>query len=253
MKHFGRLVLYKAYTELKSESGKYYAGFLWWILEPIIFMATFYAIFGVLFKRGGENFVPSLLCGLTVWKWFASSLNQGSSSITRNQSLLQVIHIKKIFFPAASIISNTIRFLIVFSLLLLFLLAYGIYPSLTWSALPLVLLSQFIFIIGSATLASSIVPFLPDINQLIDKALTLLFFLSGVFFDIGRFPPKFQAILYFNPMAVIISSYRNIFLNNQWPDWNRLLFVVLGSIVLLLLAMYILHKNEYRYPKLISQ
>ncbi len=250
MKHFTRLIMFRAYSDLKSDAGRYYAGFLWWIFEPIIFMLTFYVVFGLFFKRGGENFVPSLLCGLTVWKWFAASFSQGATSILSQRQLLQVIYLKKIFFPAASLFSNLIRFLIVFLLLLIFYVCYGIYPNITWLGLPFIMLFQFLFIIGCATLASAIIPFFPDLTQLIDKALTLLLFMSGVFFDVTGLPPKIQAYLNFNPMAVIITSYRHVFLNQQWPDWPRLCVIGVISIAITMVGLFFLNKFDHLYPKL---
>lgn len=251
MKHFLDLVLNQSYTELKSEAGQYYAGFLWWILEPIIFMFTFYLVFGIILKHGGEHYVASLLCGLTVWKWFSSSVAHGSQAITRNQYLLQMIYVKKFLFPAASLISNFFRFLIIFSLLIIFLIVYGIYPDIRWSALPLVIFIQFLFTIGCTTFAAALVPFFPDMSVLIDKLLTLLLFLSGVVFEISQLPEKIQYYFYFNPLGVIVASYKQIFLYEQWPDVKRLSIIGLISIGITIAALYILNRNDHLYPKMI--
>ena len=54
------LVLYKTYAELRAESARTYIGFLWWIIEPIADMATYYLVFAVLLRNRTEDFVPFL-------------------------------------------------------------------------------------------------------------------------------------------------------------------------------------------------
>ena len=75
------LVLYKTYAELRAESARTYIGFLWWIIEPIVDMATYYLVFAVLLRNRTEDFVPFLLIGLVSWKWFSVSVTMGADSI----------------------------------------------------------------------------------------------------------------------------------------------------------------------------
>ena len=57
---FIELVFFKAYADLRAEADRYYISFLWWIVEPLLYMSAFYIIFEVVFHRGGPGFVPSL-------------------------------------------------------------------------------------------------------------------------------------------------------------------------------------------------
>jgi lipopolysaccharide transport system permease protein len=63
-RHYLDLVRYRAYVDLKSESARSYLGMLWWILDPLMYLAIYYLVFGVVLQRGGEGFVGFLLCGL---------------------------------------------------------------------------------------------------------------------------------------------------------------------------------------------
>jgi len=61
------LLLFRTYADLKVEVERIYFGFLWWVLESLMFMAVFYYVFGVLCGVGGVFYVVMLLVGLVVW------------------------------------------------------------------------------------------------------------------------------------------------------------------------------------------
>lgn len=245
------LVLFKAYAELKAESARNYISFFWWVIEPIIHMGVFYVIFDLVFHRGGPDYVPFLLCGLVVWKWFVSTVNQGSASILTNTNLIRQIYIDKAIFPASVLIANTVRFFFVFSLLILFILAYGVRPSITWTGLPVVLLTQFLFTAAITGFACVIVPFIPDIKLLIENGLLLMFFVSGIFFDISTTSEKLQFFLRFNPMAVLIEEYRQMLLLGQWPSWQAVNLIAFFSIAGVIIAYRLITRYDHLYPKIL--
>lgn len=53
-----------------------------------MYMGAFYVIFGLIFRQRGTDYVPFLLCGLVVWKWFDSAIRNASTSITHNMRLI---------------------------------------------------------------------------------------------------------------------------------------------------------------------
>jgi lipopolysaccharide transport system permease protein len=63
--HWLELVLFSTYAELRAERARSYLGFLWWIIEPAMNMATYYLVFAVVLKTGQPDYVPFLLIGLT--------------------------------------------------------------------------------------------------------------------------------------------------------------------------------------------
>ena len=74
------------------------------------------------------------------------------------------------------------------------------------------------------------------LRQRVFTALLLVAaFLSGVFFDIGQLEGTLAYdILSLNPMYILIESYRQVLLQQQWPDWQGLIQVMIWSAFLLL-------------------
>ena len=51
------IIFYKTWADLRAEASRAYIGFLWWFIEPILYMGTFYVLFGLGLRMGGEGFV----------------------------------------------------------------------------------------------------------------------------------------------------------------------------------------------------
>jgi len=251
-RHYLELIWYKTLAELRAESAKAYIGFLWWIIEPVIYMLTFFVIFGMVFHKGGEGFIPFLLSGLVAWKWFSSGINSSAKSISKkNAGIMSQVYLPKYIFPTITVITNTIKFLVVFAFLLLALVITGYKPTVAWLALPALIAMQFLLILGFAWLVSSVVPLLPDLQLLLTNIMSLLFFCSGVFFDISKVPGTLGFILKLNPVAILLESYRMILISGEWPDWNYLCLVLGVAILLLWGGSRILKRYDRIYPKVL--
>ncbi|MEZ5600916.1 MAG: hypothetical protein R3F36_07955 [Candidatus Competibacteraceae bacterium] len=81
--HYRDLILYKTQADLRAEAAKTYIGFLWWVLDPLMFMMIFYVVFGLLLKRATPDFVPFLLIGLVCPAVVSVCISHGATAISR--------------------------------------------------------------------------------------------------------------------------------------------------------------------------
>ena len=212
----------RAVMNLKAESNRTYLGHLWLVLEPAIHVAVYYVVFGLLFKRGGEGFVVFLVVGVTHWLWFAKSIGGASTSILQGRGLLLKLHIPKIVFPLSVVCLNILRHFVVLIILFLFLFIYGVETGVTWFLYPLLFFIQLLLIFVVSMLVAILVVMLPDTRMMVPPALQLLFFLSGVFFDLSRVPERYHDFLNLNPVFVLLEAYRDILLRGVIPDFQLL-------------------------------
>ena len=247
------LVSYKVFADLRAEARQTYLNFLWWVIEPVLYMAVFYVVFGLLLKRGGgPEYVPFLLTGLTAWRWFDNAVRTGSKSIMTNAHLMRQVYLPKIVFPVIAVIQSTLKFVCVLLLLLVFLQFFESGVSVTYLALPAIMLVQLIFICAFTFALAAVVPFLPDIGKLIGNALTLLMFLSGIFYTGKTIPDEYKDYFYMNPMATLLESYRDILLYSSWPDWRGLFWIAALSCLGLLAVVVFFRRNDKVYPKILA-
>ncbi|WP_086488616.1 ABC transporter permease [Thioflexithrix psekupsensis] len=246
------LILYKTYADLRAESARTYLGFLWWIFEPMMFMGIFYIVFGLMLGHKTDNYVPFLLVGLTVWQWFKSCLSHGANTIGGALYITRQVYLPKIIFPIILILTDTTKFIFIFSLLLVFLWINGFPPTVHYLAIPILFMVQILFIAGFTFLLAAIVPFIPDLRFVVENILTAVFFGSGVFMSADIVPEAYRFYYYLNPMVNIIESYRNVLMYHTWPNWTSLLIVLIFSLIMIVISTWLVRKFEYIYPKVTS-
>lgn len=252
MIHYLELIHYRALGELKMELSRLYLGLLWWVFEPLLYMVAFYIVFDLLFQRGGEGFIGFLLCGLVPWKWFNNAISYASNSLIVNAGLIQQVYVPKIIFPAIVVVTGFYRFLVVLLLLMGFLWIYGYPPNPAWIALPLVVLVNFMLVLGGASLVAFIVPFVPDVKMVLGNVLVLLMFLSGIFYDITQLSTQQQAWFELNPIAGLFTLYRTVLLDAQWPLWGDLFGLGLLGLVLFVVSFILFRRYDRVLPSVIG-
>jgi len=243
------LVIYKVYAELKAEAQRSYLGLIWWLVEPVLFMFIFYFVFDVLFTRSIPDFLAFLLIGLTMWHWMQSTVIQCGNSISGNRSIIQQVLVPKAVFPTVIVLANFVKFLFVFSILIVFLLVYGIEPQWGWFYSLPVMAVAILLMSGFGFLMASIVPLIPDVRVLIDNGFRAVFFLSGIFYEIEALPEKIVHALAFNPFAVLISAFRKSLMTGTQPDIFPMLWITILSIAMLIVSLVIMRKKRSRYAK----
>jgi len=246
---YTELILYKTYADLKAETERTYLGFLWWVFEPIMYMSVFYMFFEILLGHKTDNYVPFLLVGLTAWQWLKSCLSHGSETILGAQPLMQQIHLPKVLFPIVLILTDSVKFLFILALLLIFLWSYGYSIGITYLALPMVLIVQLLLTTALTFFLAAIVPFLPDLRFVVENLLLALFFMSGVIIKADIVPEAYRIYYYMNPIVVIVESYRDILMYNNWPNGLALFIISIVSMVGIWLGTLLIARFEYIYPK----
>ncbi len=207
-------------------------GLLWSFINPLLMLSVYSFVFSVVFKAkwGGNSAQPQhlgeyaliLYCGLLIHSLFAECLSRAPTIILNNASF-----VKKVVFPLEILPIMLLGTAIFHYLMGLFVLLFGIliiYGSLPITALflPIILFPLCIFMLGMAWILASLGVFLRDIGQMIGLVMTILLFLSPVFYTVDSLPQKFQKIIYLNPLSLIVEQVRLVLLFGKMPNFYAL-------------------------------
>jgi len=231
---------------LKADASRYFLGYIWWILEPLLFVGVFYVVFNVILDSGRADFLVFLMCGKLPFVWFSKSVAQASNSIVANAGLIGRIDIPKSLFPMAIIQEGLYKQAAVFALLIAVLLVYGYQPSLSWLWLLPIIFVNYLMIVGCAFLGSILVCFMRDFSMLISLGMIFLMFTSGIFWDVRALadPSMINLILVLNPMAFILDAYRQVLMENVAPDIIHLTIVAIVSALLVWVMNWLLNRSS---------
>ena len=85
-------------------------GFLWSLLNPLLYLAVFYYVFEVVLEAGIPNFAIFLLSGLLAWNLFSSSLLTGTGAIVDNGALVKKVYFPREILPLANVGASLVHF-----------------------------------------------------------------------------------------------------------------------------------------------
>ena len=201
-------------------------GLAWSFFNPILMMIIYTFVFSVVFKsRWGSTgadskaeFALILFAGMIIFNLF-------SEAVIRSPSLIidRVNYVKKVVFPLEILPVVNLGcalFHALISLLVLILAMTILNGQILWTIvfLPLVLLPLILLILGISWFLAALGVFMRDIGQFIGILMTILMFLSPIFYPISALPVKYQGWILFNPLSFIIEQARVILISGGMPD-----------------------------------
>ncbi|MCB0326513.1 MAG: ABC transporter permease [Bdellovibrionales bacterium] len=237
--------------KLEAESKRTYAGYFWWLFEPLMNVFIYYLLFKVFFKRGGDDYIQFLFLGLIIWKWFSDCLMKTSDCIKSQKVLISKIYIPKYVFPSVEVFYATFKFLIIFLITCMVLSFIGYPFHLRYLLLPFILFTVLILTLGLSFIFAALTPLFPDVKFLLGHFLRLAFYPSGILFSIENIPEKYHFLVKYNPVAQLISFVRDIILYRTVPDLNSWAVVFIFSSMLLGLGLILLKRFDRVYARVI--
>jgi lipopolysaccharide transport system permease protein len=192
-------------------------GPLWFIIQPLFMTVVFTVIFGMVAGLSTDGLPPTLfyLCGQLVWSYFSQTFSSTSTTLLSNAGLFGKVYFPRLVVPLAVLVSNLFTFVIqgatfaVFFLYFKFVLHDGSF-GLTWQVvfLPLVLLHTALLSLGIGLLMSAATAKYRDLTQLSGLLIQVWMYATPVIFPLGKFPEKWRWLMAFNPMGVVVESFR---------------------------------------------
>lgn len=248
------LILYKAFADLKSEQERAFIGFLWWFVEPTLYVFAFYLIFAMGLHRhghGGMAYVAFLVTGLVPWKWISATVVQSSEVLIANKGLMTQAYLPKWSLLMSLTVADFIKFLIVFMVMLGVLAFQQEGFAWSWIWCPVVILTAVVFTFGASSVPAAVVPLMRDFKLVVDNAIIILMFLSGVFFDVRHTTGIAHTLLTINPLAQLMIQFRVVLLEHHAPDPRSLGMVLAWGIGLYAVGGTLLHTLDRYYPKVV--
>lgn len=246
-------MVYSAKTDLKAEVASSYLNWMWWILDPLLFMFVYTFIVQIIFGSSQPNLPVFVFIGLSSWKFFESCMNNSVKLIRSNSSIISKIYIPKYILLVSDMLVYLFKYFISISLVAVLMIIYRIPP--TWNILyffPMVLL-LFLLSFSFGVVLMHFGVFIKDLAKAITPMLKLVFYMSGVFYSIEGKLPKGQTdiLLHFNPVAYILTSLRNCMMYGKAPNWLFYFFWLIISVLTLIWGIYLVRKYENNYIKVI--
>jgi teichoic acid transport system permease protein len=214
-RHF---IFTRALFSSESASSQTRLGRWWLVLTPSIQGLIYGLVFGlILGDLRPDKFVPFLVIGVFLFSFFSGSLSGGASSLTSNVGILSTLSFPRIALPLSVVLRQLIDFLPQLAILIPILLVFGEQISWSWLlVVPVILLLVFLNA-GIAMIFARVASVLQDITNFIPFMIRILFYSSGIFFELDRILgnyPELLSVAQLNPVYVILKLARGVLLSD---------------------------------------
>ncbi len=244
------------FEEVRSTHQDTLLGNLWHLANPMLSVAVYYLVFGVMLdvSRGIDNYILFLMVGVFTFNLTSRSVLGGASSISNNQGLMRSIRFPRALLPFSVVLSRLFTFGFELAVLAVVAIATGEGIALRWLLLPAIVLLHSGLNLGGAFIAARLNDSFRDVQQLIPFFFRLLMYLSGVMFPLETFLTSDRAgsvlptLIRLNPLIGIIDMYRYVFLGLPVYDGD-LIKGVAGAIGVLIFGFWYFRAAESRYGR----
>lgn len=243
--HYRELLKSNIKKEIRGKYKGSFLGVLWSFINPLLMTLVYAIVFPFVLKNSEPHYVTYLVIGILPWNWFTTVIAQGTVSILANAGIIKKVYFPREILPISVVSSGVINFLIQCLIILIFLLFSGIGLNINIAFLPIIIIAQFLLLLGIILITSSVNLYIRDLEYIINFFVTMLFYATPILYSEKLFSgSKLAFIFKINPMATIINSYRDIFYYQKMPDLISLGIVIIFSIILVITGFAIFRKLE---------
>jgi len=213
-------------------------GIGWSLLMPLLMLAVYTFVFGMVFKARWHgdastnlaDFALMLFAGLTAHAALAESLGRSPGLMLQHANFIKKVVFPIEIVPLVSTLSVFFHMLIGLAVLLAATLFYHHEIPVTAVLIPVVLLPYFFFILGTSYGLAALGVFARDIGQLTQLLATLLLFMGPVFYPISALPEFIQPFFWLNPLTPVVEQLRQVILLGQIPQFSLWLLSLLFAL-----------------------
>ncbi len=204
-------------------------GIIWAFIQPLIMVAIYWFVFTKGFRAQIVQDVPFLLwllSGMVPWFLISDSVISASNAVTSQSFLVKKVVFEVKLLPLVKIGSAILVNLAFWVFLFIICCLYGYYPSWLWLQLGYYMLCIIALSLSFSLLFSALIPFIPDINQILNLFFQVLFWATPVMWSPSMLHGKLMYIIKLNPFAYIVLGFRDTITNHIsfWQHYNMLIY-----------------------------
>lgn len=188
----------------------------------LVYTFVFSVVFQARWPGGGESkveFALVLFTGLIVFSLFAECVARAPGLILAHSNYVTKVVFPLEILPVVMLLSAGFHLAVGALIWLGFhFVVRGIPPG-TALLLPLALAPLAMLTLGVSWFLASLGVYLRDVSQVVGVLVTMLMFLTPIFYAVSSVPAEFQLVMLANPLTTIIEQVRDLMLWGEGMDW----------------------------------
>jgi ABC-2 type transport system permease protein len=226
-----------------------FLGLIWSLLNPLLTSLVLWFVFVYIFRpklSDDTQFAPYLLAGVLTITFFTQGLTMAADSIAHGAGLLQKIYVPPQVLALASAVSSAVNFFFGLIALTFVTLITGDGISLLFPLTSIFILCMLLLVTGFGLITAILYIRFDDIRNIIAVILSLLTYLTPVFYPKDILKPIVRNVVSLNPITSYLDVFRSVFASTGTATTFDWLYMLGSAVVIFLLGIRIFAKQ---WPK----
>jgi lipopolysaccharide transport system permease protein len=213
-------------------------GLVWSFVTPLLMMAVYTFVFSVVFKarwstesQSKTEFALVLFAGLMVFNLFSETISRAPFLIQSSANYVKKVVFPLEILPVVSLGGSLFHLSVNFLVWLLFYICFVGAPPLTVGLFIFIITPLVFFTLGLSWFLASLGVYVRDIGQVIGVLVSVLLFMSPIFYPLSSLPTPLKPWLAINPITQVVEGARDVLLWGVVPSVPVYLAYLLSSFI----------------------
>ncbi len=230
-------------------------GFLWALLDPLLFMGVYYLVFGKILANRPPSFMLHLFVGVIGFRFLNTASTQGAGILRSQGGVIREIRFPKAALPVSVVLARLFDFGAGWLVAIVLSFVFSSPPTLFWLVLPVVIVTQILFVTGFTFLTTYVGLFFADIENILGVLLRLWFYMSPILYPLDVVlrktihRPQLLKIYMLNPMTSMLEAYYAPVMRAQLPSFSHVAYALAFSLVLISVGLLVFSRAEGQIAK----
>jgi lipopolysaccharide transport system permease protein len=244
-RHYRTLFIILALRDITLRYRQTVLGILWAVLQPLLPMAVFTAVFARVLRpnTGGVPYWLFVLAGMAPWTFFANAINTSGSTFVSNHGLLNKVYFPRAILPGAAVAACMLDYAVMSALLLGLASWRGYRPNIEWLLLPMIAFVTAGLAMSVGLALASLMAIYRDVKHVLPFLVQLWMFATPIMYPVNLLPQQVRWAVGLNPMAGIIEALRSCLFGTP-ADWNLLALSGLSIVAIGFASAFLFHRLE---------
>jgi ABC-2 type transport system permease protein len=226
---FWHLAYNIARSEFKLKFFGSVLGYLWQVVRPLLLFGVLYVFFVLVFhvdraKGAAAHYYGAQLLGsIVLFTFFGEATGGAVRSVVDRENLVRKIQFPRLAIPVSVVLLALFNLGLNLVVVMIFAVAAGVRPMITWLELPLIVLMLSLLGMGMAMLLSALFVRFRDISPIWEVLSQILFYSAPVILPAEAVREKLahgtlDHVLYhvytLNPLVAIFQQFRHTMINH---------------------------------------
>ena len=227
---------------------------VWWtLLNPLLTTLVMWMVFSSFFRIADARvpYVIYLLSGLVLVGLFQQAVPAAGRSVVDNAAVLTRVYVPGEIFALSGAIAAGVNFIVSVVALLIFQVALGQGIPWTLVLVPLPAIALLAMSIGVGLVISSVAVRFFDVLELTTVGITLMVYVTPVFYPESIVPDKYRFVVDANPLYHYLTVFRDLVYGGELPAWWQWLILAGSSVLALVAGLIVFARSWHRSTEML--